>query len=151
MNQEKFSYQNQSGSKRTWFLWYATRKIIKNKKSRAKAEDRERNYYIIMSTVFQDKVYSALLLIPHWKVTTYGLLAHFVGCKSSQAIGQALTKNQNAPEIPCHRVIKTNRNIGGYAFGIEKKREILAREWIFFDSNDNLLDIGKIWDFTETE
>jgi methylated-DNA-[protein]-cysteine S-methyltransferase len=61
-------------------------------------------------------------------VTTYKHLAHFIRCKSSQAIGQALTQNHNAPEIPCHRVIKTNGNIGGYAFGIEKKREILASE-----------------------
>jgi len=82
-------------------------------------------------------------------VTTYKILAEYIGCKSSQAIGQALTRNQNAPEIPCHRVIKTDGTIGGYAFGVEKKREILESEGVYFDTNSILIDIEKIWDFTE--
>lgn len=61
-----------------------------------------------MATLFQEKVYDALLLIPRGYVTTYKILAEYIGCKSSQAIGQALTRNQNAPQIPCHRVIKTD-------------------------------------------
>ncbi len=61
-----------------------------------------------MVTSFQNTVYSALLLIPQGRVTTYKLLADFIDCKSSQAIGQALTRNKNAPQIPCHRVIKTD-------------------------------------------
>jgi len=65
-----------------------------------------------MPTDFQDRVYSALLLVPHGRVTTYKYLANFIGCKSSQAIGQALTKNRHAPRIPCHRVIKTDGHIG---------------------------------------
>ncbi|MCB9807571.1 MGMT family protein [Candidatus Peribacteria bacterium] len=69
-------------------------------------------------TPFQQKVYDALLLIPCGKVTTYKLLGDFIGCKSAQAIGQALTKNPHAPEVPCHRVIKTDGTIGGYAFGV---------------------------------
>ncbi len=104
-----------------------------------------------MPTQFQKKVYSTLLLIPKGRITTYKLLADFIDCKSSQAIWQALTRNQNAPQIPCHRVIKTNGNLGGYAFGIEKKREILEGENVYFDSNDNIIDKEKIWDFSETE
>lgn len=104
-----------------------------------------------MPTIFQGKVYPALLLIPRWKVTTYKMLSTYIGCKSSQAIGQALTKNQNAPEIPCHRVIKTDGTIGGYAFGIDKKREILASEGVCFDNDGCIVDREKIWDFSETE
>ncbi len=102
-----------------------------------------------MITIFQEKVYSALLLIPRWKVITYKLLADYIGCKSSQAIGQALTRNQNVPKIPCHRVIKTDWKIGGYAFGTEKKWEILADEWVYFDTDGVLIDREKIWDFSE--
>lgn len=102
-----------------------------------------------MPTPFQEKVYNALLLIPIWKVTTYKLLADFIGCKSSQAIGQALTRNKNAPEIPCHRVIKTNWYIGGYAFGVEEKYKILVHEGVFFDDNNCLISKEKIWDFSE--
>lgn len=61
-----------------------------------------------MVTSFQNTVYSALLFTPKGKVTTYKLLADFIHCKSAQAIGQALTRNKNAPQIPCHRVIKTD-------------------------------------------
>lgn len=64
-----------------------------------------------MPTQFQKKVYEALLLIPRGKVTTYKLLANHIHCKSSQAIGQALTRNENAPQIPCHRVIKTDGSL----------------------------------------
>ena len=62
-------------------------------------------------TDFQKRVYDALLLIPEGKVTTYKILADFIGCRSSQAIGQALTRNPHAPLVPCHRVIKTDRTI----------------------------------------
>jgi methylated-DNA-[protein]-cysteine S-methyltransferase len=79
-------------------------------------------------TPFQQKVYDALMLIPRGKVTTYKLLGDFIGCRSAQAIGQALTRNPHAPEVPCHRVIKTDMTIGGYAFGVEVKRKILAAE-----------------------
>jgi len=69
-----------------------------------------------MPTPFQKKVYNALLLIPNGRVTTYKILAEYIGCKSSQAVGQALKKNLDAPRIPCHRVIKSDGTLGGYAF-----------------------------------
>ncbi len=62
-------------------------------------------------TDLQKRVYDALLFIPKGKVTTYKILEDFVGCRSSQAIGQALTRNPDAPTVPCHRVIKTDRTI----------------------------------------
>ena len=60
------------------------------------------------TTNFQNKVYEALLEIPIGKITTYKLLGAYIGCKSSQAIGQALKRNPFAPDVPCHRVIKSD-------------------------------------------
>ncbi|WP_100551124.1 MGMT family protein [Caedibacter taeniospiralis] len=65
-------------------------------------------------TEFQQRVYSALMLIPKGKVTTYKHLARYISCNSAQAIGQALKRNLNAPEVPCHRVVKSDLSIGGY-------------------------------------
>lgn len=79
-------------------------------------------------TDFQQKVYAALLLIPKGKVTTYKLLGDFIGCRSAQAIGQALTRNPDSPGVPCHRVIRTDGHIGGYASGPERKRALLQSE-----------------------
>lgn len=92
-----------------------------------------------MITAFQQKVYDALKLIPRGKVTTYKKLGEYIGCKSAQAIGQALTRNPHAPKVPCHRVIKTDMTIGGYAFGIPQKRHILEAEGVFFDAYEQLL------------
>jgi methylated-DNA-[protein]-cysteine S-methyltransferase len=98
-------------------------------------------------TDFQKRVYDALLLIPRGKVTTYKILWDFIGCRSSQAIGQTLTRNPDAPGVPCHRVIKTDGMIGGYAFGIEEKRKILASEWVKFDTSGKLVEHDRIWKY----
>lgn len=95
---------------------------------------------LIMVTVFQQKVYDALLLIPKGKVTTYKLLWDFIGCRGAQAIGQALTRNPHAPKVPCHRVIKTDMTIGGYAFWVSEKQDILLTEGVHFDENHVLID-----------
>lgn len=96
-----------------------------------------------MITSFQQKVYDALMLVPEGKVTTYKKLGEYIGCRSSQAIGQALTRNPHAPAVPCHRVIKTDNSIGGYAFGVPQKRYILEAEGVFFDANNQLLNPEK--------
>ncbi|MBP7822787.1 MGMT family protein [Candidatus Gracilibacteria bacterium] len=100
-----------------------------------------------MVTLFQQKVYDALLLIPRGKVSTYKLLGNFIGCKSSQAIGQALTRNPHAPKVPCHRVIKTDGTIGGYAFGVSEKQRILAGEGVYFDTKNKLIDPNNLYSF----
>lgn len=102
-----------------------------------------------MITQFQKKVYNTLNLIPRGKVTTYKLLWRFIECNSAQAIGQALTRNPDAPTVPCHRVIKTDGTIGGYAFGIDVKRQILVSEGVMFDVNNHIVDSSLIWDFEE--
>lgn len=85
-------------------------------------------------TEFQRKVYLALLDVPRGSTITYGELAERVGCKSAQAVGQALKKNPFAPDVPCHRVVGAN-GIGGF-FGqtegeqITKKIELLKNEGV---------------------
>ena len=79
-------------------------------------------------TAFRQRVWQALLTIPYGKTVSYGELARMVGCKSAQAVGQAVGANPIALLIPCHRVIAANNQLGGYAYGIELKRHLLELE-----------------------
>lgn len=65
-------------------------------------------------TSFQRRVYLELLKVPAGETITYGELARRIGCRSAQAVGQALKRNPFAPDVPCHRVIASNGSIGGY-------------------------------------
>lgn len=87
------------------------------------------------ATPFCMRVYTALLQVPKGYITTYGDLAHAIGCKSPRAIGQALKINPYAPRVPCHRVVCSNGSIGGFAgktqgFMIQKKITLLKQEGI---------------------
>ena len=86
-------------------------------------------------TPFQRRVYLELLNIPAGKTITYGELAKRIGCRSAQAIGQALKRNPFAPEVPCHRVVAADGSIGGYCGQrtgeqIARKRRLLEEESI---------------------
>ncbi len=56
-------------------------------------------------TDFQRRVYLELLNVPRGTTITYGELARRIGCRSAQAVGQALRVNPFAPDVPCHRVL----------------------------------------------
>jgi methylated-DNA-[protein]-cysteine S-methyltransferase len=78
-------------------------------------------------------VYALLTKIPHGKVSTYGDIARALGYpRASRAIGRIIAKNPNPISVPCHRVVKSNGEIGGFAYGQQKKREILEKEGIKF-------------------
>ena len=79
-------------------------------------------------TMFQQRVWKALLTIPEGETVSYGTIAQIVSCKSAQAVGQAIGANPIALLIPCHRVIAANGNLGGYAYGEEIKKRLLACE-----------------------
>jgi len=79
-------------------------------------------------TAFQQRVWQALLTIPYGKTVSYGELARMVGCKSAQAVGQAVGANPIALFIPCHRVIAAHGKLGGYAYGQEIKKRLLHIE-----------------------
>ena len=77
------------------------------------------------------KVYRKLLQVPKGKVTTYGELANAVGLKNGQrAIGMIMKKNPFPVIIPCHRVVKSDGKIGGYAYGERVKSRMLTNEGI---------------------
>ena len=91
-------------------------------------------------TPFQDRVYAATCQIPKGRVTTYRDLAKMIGCGSSQAVGQALKRNPFAPEVPCHRIVASDRHLGGFMGGhsndkLAKKRELLLAEGVVFDAD----------------
>lgn len=83
------------------------------------------------STVFQRRVYEAVLRIPRGQVRTYAQIARAIGRpKAARAVGQALRRNRWAPAIPCHRVIASDGTLGGYSGrgGLVRKRRLLAAE-----------------------
>jgi AraC family transcriptional regulator of adaptative response/methylated-DNA-[protein]-cysteine methyltransferase len=78
---------------------------------------------------FQIKVWEALLNIPEGHTTTYSALAQTVGApKAARAIGNAVGANPLAILIPCHRVLRKSGELGGYHWGIDRKRRLLALE-----------------------
>ncbi len=85
-----------------------------------------------MSTEFQQKVWQALAKIPSGRVTTYGALAKFLKTKAVRAVGTAIGKNPNAPEVSCHRVVRADGSIGKYSGkgGQAGKIKILVKEGI---------------------
>ena len=78
-------------------------------------------------TPFQQKVWQELLKIPYGQTTTYGATARRIGCRSAQAVGQAIHRNPIAIIIPCHRVIGADGALTGYASGLDIKQILL---WI---------------------
>ena len=88
-----------------------------------------------MTTNFQKKVYKIVCKIPKGQTITYKQIASVIGSKAYQAVGQALKINPDPIHIPCHRVIKSNGEVGGY-FGKDdlcsrqKKLKILRSEGV---------------------
>lgn len=89
-------------------------------------------------TAFQRRVYLALLEVPRGTTITYRELGERIGCRSAQAIGQALKRNPFAPYVPCHRVIASNGAVGGFhgqteGAMIQKKLRLLREEGVVID------------------
>ncbi len=80
---------------------------------------------------FDRSVYALTARIPKGKVSTYGKIARKLGKPgASRAVGQALNRNPWAPQIPCHRVISSNGDIGGFAGGKKQKIKLLKQEGV---------------------
>lgn len=80
-------------------------------------------------TAFQLKVWESLLKIPMGSLTTYGSIAKHIGDhKASRAVGTAIGSNPVAFLIPCHRVIQSSGNIGGYRWGKTRKSALIGWE-----------------------
>jgi AraC family transcriptional regulator of adaptative response/methylated-DNA-[protein]-cysteine methyltransferase len=83
----------------------------------------------IKASAFQRKVWEALKSIPYGKTRSYGEVARAIGQpKAARAVGRACATNPVAVLIPCHRVIQANGSLGGYAWGLDRKQVLLAKE-----------------------
>ena len=83
----------------------------------------------VKGTAFQYRVWEELRRIPHGETRSYGELASALGNpKASRAVGGANGANHVAVLIPCHRVIAADGTLGGYAYGLAIKAELLRRE-----------------------
>jgi len=77
---------------------------------------------------FRQKVYNIVKKIPEGEVLSYKEVAKKAGSpRAWRAVGNILNKNYS-PSIPCHRVIKSSGEIGGYNRGEEKKKQLLEKE-----------------------
>ncbi len=70
-----------------------------------------------------------LKLIPAGRITTYKILAKKLGTHP-RTVGKMLNLNQRPVIVPCHRVVRSDGGIGGYAFGIKKKIALLEKEGV---------------------
>jgi AraC family transcriptional regulator of adaptative response/methylated-DNA-[protein]-cysteine methyltransferase len=83
----------------------------------------------IRGTAFQKKVWQALLKIPAGSTRSYAEVAASIGRPEAvRAVANACGANPTALVVPCHRVIRSNGELGGYGWGIERKRALLERE-----------------------
>lgn len=83
----------------------------------------------IRGTAFQQTVWDALRRIPAGETRSYAQIAAEIGRpKAVRAVGTACGDNEIAIVIPCHRVLRSDGSLGGYAYGLERKRALLERE-----------------------
>lgn len=99
----------------------------------------------IRGTLFQQKVWQSLREIPTGETRSYSDIAQAIGSpKSVRAVASACAANALAIAIPCHRVVRTDGNLSGYRWGVERKKILLQRE---AGSGETQAELGK----TQTE
>jgi AraC family transcriptional regulator of adaptative response/methylated-DNA-[protein]-cysteine methyltransferase len=83
----------------------------------------------VRGTAFQQRVWQALQQIPVGETVSYAEIARRIGSpKSVRAVAGACAANALAVAIPCHRVVRNDGSLAGYAWGVERKRALLGRE-----------------------
>lgn len=83
----------------------------------------------IAATAFQWRVWQALTRIPEGQTVSYGALAADLGLpKAARAIGRACGSNRLALIVPCHRVVREDGSLGGWRWGVQRKRVLLEHE-----------------------
>lgn len=83
----------------------------------------------IVGSSFQKTVWKALCEIPPGATLSYAEVAKKIGVPNgARAVGLACGSNPLAPMIPCHRVLRSDGSLGGYGFGLDRKRALLERE-----------------------
>lgn len=83
----------------------------------------------LQGTAFQHRVWQALRAIPPGSTATYSEVARAIGQPAAvRAVARACAANPVAVVVPCHRVVRTDGSLSGYAWGVERKRALLDRE-----------------------
>lgn len=95
-------------------------------------------------TPFQMRVWQALQAVPFGTVVSYAELARRVGApKAARAVGQAVSANPILWRIPCHRVVRSDGQLGGFSAGTLIKCAFLAYEGITILFNDETISVSK--------
>jgi AraC family transcriptional regulator, regulatory protein of adaptative response / methylated-DNA-[protein]-cysteine methyltransferase len=84
----------------------------------------------VQATEFQLKVWNELKAIPYGSTRTYGELACALGYPktAARAVGHACATNPVSLVIPCHRAVRNDGGLGGYRWGLDRKRALLVQE-----------------------
>lgn len=91
---------------------------------------------VLIGAPFQIKVWEALLHIPSGHVTTYSQIAQTIGSpRAVRAVGTAVGRNPISWLVPCHRALRKSGGLGGYHWGLTRKRAMLAFEAAHLDAN----------------
>jgi len=93
-----------------------------------------------MMKSFDERCYILLGKVPKGRVTTYKELAKALGTRAYRAVGGAMKRNPYAPRVACHRVVKSDGSLGGFAYGAREKIKRLRDEGV-------KVRTGKIQDF----
>lgn len=90
---------------------------------------------LLVGTPFQHQVWKALLEIPEGQIWSYQQLAnHVKRPQAVRAVANGVGANPISPLIPCHRVIRSNHELGGYFWGLQAKVDLLKKEGVDIDS-----------------
>ncbi len=85
----------------------------------------------VRGTAFQEKVWQALRRIPAGETRSYAEIAAAIGSPgATRAVGSACGANAVMVAIPCHRALRSDGSLGGYAYGLDRKRALLDREGV---------------------
>ncbi len=83
----------------------------------------------VRATAFQKRVWQALQEIPYGETRSYGQVAEAIGQPSAvRAVAGACAANPTALVVPCHRVVRSDGNLSGYRWGVERKQKLLEQE-----------------------
>ena len=92
---------------------------------------------MISETPLAQSCYMLMRMIPLGKVTTYKILAEKLWTWP-RVIGRICGANKDIPATPCHRVVRSDGKVDGYAHGTELKIALLREEWIEIDANNTI-------------
>ena len=94
----------------------------------------------VQATAFQWRVWEELQTIPYGSTRSYSNIAQRLGHpKAARAVARACAANPVALVIPCHRVVREDGSEGGYRWGMERKRLLLAQEWTIAESTSEVV------------